>query len=68
MHLAPTHATPLLHGSLVQQRGLEGQRVEEKEECEVVPCQNPQNLQKEPLGVQGKVHGLQWDAELGGWR
>lgn len=39
--------------------------MEEKERYEVVPCQNPENLPKGPLGVQGKVHGLRRDAELG---
>lgn len=29
--------------------------MEEKEGYEVVPCQNPQSLPKEQLGVQGKV-------------
>lgn len=37
----------------------------EKERHEVAPCQNPQSLQKEQLWVQGKVHGLKWDAEVG---
>lgn len=30
----------------------------------MVPCQNPQSLQKLQLGAQAKVHGLRWDAEL----
>lgn len=38
--------------------------MEEKEEYEVVPCQNPQSLQKLQLGAQEKVHGLRWDTEL----
>lgn len=50
MHLAPTHTTFLLHGCLVQQRGLKRYLVEEKEGYELVPCQNPRSLQKEQVG------------------
>lgn len=38
--------------------------MEEKEGYELVPCQNPQRLQKEQLGLHGKVHGFRWDAQL----
>lgn len=64
-NLASTSCSTLLHGCRVQQRRLKKELVEEKEGYEVVPCQNPQSLQKLQLGVQGKVHGLRWDAELG---
>lgn len=37
--------------------------MEEKEGYEVGPYQNPHSLQKEQLGVQGKVRLLRWHAE-----